>query len=346
MRHGADARRSRIVTVALVLSCALRPGAALAQRAVDLQVGSWTVDGSNPTLFSAGLWRGLTGPLGLNLRGIALIDRSAGQGSLYGLVPELSLFRGSRRIAPYAVGGAGLAYRSGGSSEFVAVWSAGLGVELNPRSWFGLAVEGSRFVEDEGLRGFWNLQEDDRRGWVLSARVSIRWSARSTGRGAAGATGRSPSASGAYEPVSSTSQPAEPLSNTGFVRAQQIVQTALDAMGEPYRWGGTSTDEGFDCSGLVWYAYGEHGVTVPRTSRDQARVGRAVAPEVSMLEPGDILLFAERGAAVTHVGLYVGNARFIHATTSGGVGISELYADDDYSRWWLERWVGARRVLR
>ncbi|NIQ59737.1 MAG: hypothetical protein GWN71_42310, partial [Gammaproteobacteria bacterium] len=54
----------------------------------------------------------------------------------------------------------------------------------------------------------------------------------------------------------------------GYARAQRVVGTALDAMGEPYRWGGTSSDEGFDCSGLVWYAYHAHGVNVPRTSRD------------------------------------------------------------------------------
>nr|NIQ55730.1 C40 family peptidase [Gemmatimonadota bacterium]NIR38020.1 C40 family peptidase [Actinomycetota bacterium]NIS32586.1 C40 family peptidase [Actinomycetota bacterium]NIU65812.1 C40 family peptidase [Actinomycetota bacterium]NIW29362.1 hypothetical protein [Actinomycetota bacterium] len=67
-----------------------------------------------------------------------------------------------------------------------------------------------------------------------------------------------------------------------------VVETALEAMGEPYRWGGTGTDEGFDCSGLVWYAYTTNGVRVPRVSRDQARAGRRVPADVSELLPGDI----------------------------------------------------------
>ncbi|NIQ59738.1 MAG: hypothetical protein GWN71_42315, partial [Gammaproteobacteria bacterium] len=168
-------RRRRVIAVGLALACALGPGAAQAQRAVDVRVGSWTVSGSNPTLYSAGLWRRLTGPLGFGVRGLAVVDRGPGDGSLYGLGPQLSLFRGSRQVAPYAVGGVGLALRPAGSPELVAVWNAGFGVELSPRSWFGLALEVSRFVEDDGFRGFWNLAADDRRGWVLGARVSVRW---------------------------------------------------------------------------------------------------------------------------------------------------------------------------
>jgi cell wall-associated NlpC family hydrolase len=127
--------------------------------------------------------------------------------------------------------------------------------------------------------------------------------------------------------------------------AYDIVDTAIGVMGEPYKWGGTSTDEGFDCSGLVYYAYAAHGVTVPRVSREQAGAGRSVPRDVAKLLPGDILVFASNGS-VNHVGLYVGNGRFIHATSSGGVKVSELETADPYNRWWVERWVGARRVLR
>jgi cell wall-associated NlpC family hydrolase len=129
--------------------------------------------------------------------------------------------------------------------------------------------------------------------------------------------------------------------------AVQVVQTALAAMGEPYRWGGTSTEEGFDCSGLVWYAYQKHGMNIPRTSRDQGQSGIAVAPDIAMLSPGDILLFSNRGGRVTHVGLYIGSAQFIHATTSGGVRVGLLDGTGDANdRWYRDRWVGARRVLR
>jgi hypothetical protein len=334
----------RVVISCVAAFCVLQPGAARAQRAVDLQAGVWSVDDSdsNPTLISAGWWRNVAGPLALNLKGFAVIDGGTG-GSLFGLVPELSLFQGgSRRLAPYAVGGVGSALRSEGS-EFVAVWSAGIGVEYNLLTWFGLAVEASRFVEDEAFRGFWNLKDEDRRGWLVSARVAVRWGGRS-GRG--GGSSR-PRPATLPPPVSSSGEPAEPLDARGHALAEQIVDSAIGAMGEPYRWGGTSTDEGFDCSGLIWYAYRNHGVRVPRVSRDQARTGRRVHRDITELEPGDILLFAERGSTVSHVGLYLGDARYIHSTTSGGVRVSSLSPyDDAFDDWWFRRWVGARRVLR
>ena len=348
VKHGSDARLLRVVLVGLALVCALRPGAAEAQRAVDLQIGSWSVDGPNPTLYSASSWRHLAGPLDFGVRGLALIDDGPGGASLYGLGPELALFRGSHGISPYVVGGVAAAVRSGGSSDFAALWNAGLGVELNPNSWFGLAVEAAYYVEDGGFRGFWNLRDGDRRGWMASAGVSVRWGGSSGGGGGGGAgtPARAPSASIPTLPAYSSSEPAEPLSAAGSALAYDIVDTAIGVMGEPYRWGGTSTDDGFDCSGLVYYAYTSHGVTVPRVSRDQASAGRSVPRDVATLEPGDILLFANGGSNVSHVGLYVGNGRFIHATSSGGVKVSELEASDAYNRWWLERWVGARRVLR
>ncbi|UCC84257.1 MAG: C40 family peptidase [Gemmatimonadota bacterium] len=349
MRQRGNARLLRVLILCVAASCVLHPGAARAQRALDLQAGVWSVDDSdsNPTLLSAGYWRNLIGPLAFNLKGFAVIAGGPG-GSLFGLEPELSLFRGgSRRLVPYGVGGVGVALRSEGS-EFVAVWNAGVGVEWNLQPWFGLAVEASSFAEDEAFRGFWNLKDEDRRGWVLSARLSVRWGAGS-GRGGSGTAPppSSPIPATLPAPAPSSGEPAEPLGTDGYALAQQIVATAIGAMGEPYRWGGTSTGAGFDCSGLIWYAYRNHGVSLPRVSRDQARSGRHVPRDVTMLQPGDILLFAERGATVSHVGLYVGDARYIHSTTSGGVRISSLSPyDDAFDDWWFGRWVGARRVLR
>ncbi len=122
-----------------------------------------------------------------------------------------------------------------------------------------------------------------------------------------------------------------------------MVETALDVMGTPYRWGGNDQD-GYDCSGLIQYAYGEHGILLPRVSRDQARMGTAVDRDAGRLAPGDILAFSVDGGGVSHVGLYVGDGRFIHSASSG-VKLSSLSADDPDSRWWRARWVGARRVL-
>ena len=120
--------------------------------------------------------------------------------------------------------------------------------------------------------------------------------------------------------------------------------TALTVMGTPYRWGGTDT-LGFDCSGLIRYAYGQHGVTLPRMAVDQARTGSEVGRALDQLMPGDILTFSDQpGGAVTHVGLYLGDGKFIHSAR-GGVQISALSESDSIGKWWFARWVGARRIL-
>ncbi len=85
-------------------------------------------------------------------------------------------------------------------------------------------------------------------------------------------------------------------------------------IGKPYRYGGSSPGRGFDCSGLVWYAYRQAGHAVPRTTSGQFTATRAVAPE--HLLPGDVLFFRIEGKP-SHVGLYVGAGRFVHAPSSG-----------------------------
>lgn len=126
--------------------------------------------------------------------------------------------------------------------------------------------------------------------------------------------------------------------------AGEIVATALTVMGTPYRWGGSDTS-GFDCSGLIRYAYAQHGVTLPRMAVDQARTGSEVGRALEQLAPGDILTFSDQaGGAVTHVGLYIGDGQFIHSAR-GGVQISALSASDSVGKWWFARWVGARRLL-
>jgi cell wall-associated NlpC family hydrolase len=126
--------------------------------------------------------------------------------------------------------------------------------------------------------------------------------------------------------------------------AGDVVQTAIEALGTPYVWGGTE-DNGFDCSGLIQYAYGQHGIRLPRRSGDQAHAGAEVTPVVQALRPGDILLFSARpGAGVSHIGMYVGELKFIHSS-SRGVKLSRLEPTDPEGAYWLDRWVGARRVL-
>lgn len=329
----------------LVLALCLLPAAARGQQAVDVQVGRWAVPGPDPTHYSATLWRHLWGPFGYSLRGQALVDRDSLGRSLYGLGPEITLLRGSNGgagLSAYGVGGVGLAWRAGASAGPAALWDAGIGLAYRARSLFSVGLELRRTAEDSDFRGFWDLGASDRRGWRLSVGFSVRWG------GASGSRGAPPpiSPAGHGGEASSGATPGTPADAERLELASRIVETALAAMGEPYRWGGTSSEEGFDCSGLVWYAYTAHGVQLPRVSRDQARAGRAIPASVAALRPGDILLFSNGGRAVTHVGLYVGDARFIHSTTSGGVRVGALDARaDENDRWWLARWVGARRVL-
>jgi cell wall-associated NlpC family hydrolase len=126
--------------------------------------------------------------------------------------------------------------------------------------------------------------------------------------------------------------------------AASVVETAISVLGVPYQWGGTA-ENGFDCSGLIQYAYGVHGIRLPRRAGDQAHAGAEVTPVLDALRPGDILLFSSRpGAGVTHVGLYAGEGKFIHSGSSG-VKISLLDPHDPDGSYWMTRWVGVRRMI-
>jgi gamma-D-glutamyl-L-lysine dipeptidyl-peptidase len=101
----------------------------------------------------------------------------------------------------------------------------------------------------------------------------------------------------------------------GALRAE-LVKTARRFIGVPYRWGGTDVEEGFDCSGLTLVCYRLNGLNLPRVSRSQYQAGRRVARD--QLQPGDLVFFATKGGSrVTHVGLYIGNGKFIHAPRTG-----------------------------
>ena len=121
------------------------------------------------------------------------------------------------------------------------------------------------------------------------------------------------------------------------VRGQQIVNTAKQYIGVPYVWGG-STPAGFDCSGFVQYVFQLHGIPLPRTSRQQWTAGKSIA--TSQLQPGDLVFFNTSGSGVSHLGIWVGDGQFIHASSSRGVMISALS-----NSYWSPRYMGARRVL-
>ena len=115
-------------------------------------------------------------------------------------------------------------------------------------------------------------------------------------------------------------------------RNATAARLATRYLGAPYVWAGSSPS-GFDCSGLVMYAFGQVGVAIPHNAAQQFRLGTPVARD--RLVPGDVVFFNQ----LRHNGIYLGDGRFVHSTKPGGVKIARL--DDE---WFRTRWVGARRL--
>ncbi len=120
---------------------------------------------------------------------------------------------------------------------------------------------------------------------------------------------------------------------------KRVVQTATGHLEAPVQRGG-DTPKGFDCTGFVYYVYRQAAqITLPRKSHDQVQIGHAISP--IDLRPGDLIYFTVHGSRSFHVGLYVGEGRFIHApSTTAAVRIDSL---GDAS--WRARFLGARQIL-
>ena len=311
-------------SVFLFVACA--PGVLAAQGGRDLEFlwGRW-YSGNRATTYEirSGHWSAQ-----------ALIHDSLGRRrAFYGFGWGIRVLQRAGGFAPYFTTGVSLGLSTDTAQQaLAALWDVGGGVEWRPLSAFALGVEARYRLEDRGPRGFWRPVTGAPDGVSLAARVAI-------------AVGRSGGGGGAGRPTGGSTPrlppPEIPLMITGS--NTDVVQTALNALGTPYQWGGTA-ENGFDCSGLIQYAYGQHGIRLPRMSRDQANAGNEVPPVVDALKPGDILLFSARpGGGVTHVGMYVGEQKFIHSSNSG-VKLSRLEVHDPEGAWWLARWVGARRI--
>ena len=314
----------------LVVPAAL--GAQGGGRGLELHLGRW-YNGNRADVYEFRTTAPLSGPFTHGFGLTLLVNDTLGRRrAFYGLGYEMQAGRGRATLGPYALAGLALGLSTDTSTqELAAQWTVGGGLEWRPLSWLAIGGELRYRLEDRGPSGFWNPRHDARNGVSATLGVSFGLGRSAGGRGRSG-NGAPPD----------LPPPLPPVTISG--NASDVVQTALESLGTPYIWGGTA-DNGFDCSGLVQYAYGQHGIRLPRTSRDQARAGAEVPPVIDALRPGDILLLSARpGAGVTHVGMYVGELKFIHSSNRG-VKLSRLDPQDPEGAYWLDRWVGARRII-
>ena len=123
-------------------------------------------------------------------------------------------------------------------------------------------------------------------------------------------------------------------------RASSVAMQALAHLGTPYRAGGLSPQTGFDCSGLVAYVYREGaGLALPRNTLDLSQLGEPIAR--AALRPGDLVFYNTQRREYSHVGISLGEDRFIHAPSSGG----EVRVENLRAGYWMRRYNGARRVI-
>jgi len=138
-----------------------------------------------------------------------------------------------------------------------------------------------------------------------------------------------------YDPAGSSGSRASAPTN-----AELVLQT-LFALGVDYRNGGVSPVSGFDCSGLVAHVYREaYGMRLPRSTAEQSRLGRPI--ERSELAPGDLVFYDTLGYPFSHVGIYLGEGRFVHAPRTG----ARVRIESVENPYWRSRFSGARRLLK
>jgi hypothetical protein len=302
---------------------------------VEARVGRF-YDSTGWTAYRLGVARPLGGIFRVQIHG-DLLRGVSGVGSIAGVGTDLTAFRTGGE-GPYLIAGVsgGLgSEKSNNLTDLWGSWSAGAGYDVFPLSFVSLGAEGR-----------WRqLSLGRRNGLEVALGLAFHVGGPRTDR----PSPRSPNAGPLMQsnPGVGPSTGGETFPGTTLQALNDsIVATAAEAMGRPYTYGGTGTGgEGFDCSGLIQYSYARHRIALPRRSVDQARVGRKIDRQLRLLTPADILTFSNRGGRVSHVGLYIGDGRFIHSATRG-VQVSVLSPEDPYGRWWYKRWVGVRRIVR
>ncbi len=134
---------------------------------------------------------------------------------------------------------------------------------------------------------------------------------------------------------------ASPLVQQMRDTASDLVMQAMNFLGVPYRRGGNTADQGFDCSGFTRYVFENSiGLVLPRRADEQAKSSGLLNVKREELKPGDLVFFNTMRRAFSHVGIYVGEGKFIHAPRAGG----EVRVEDMRQAYWSKRFNGARRA--
>ncbi|MGH7583767.1 MAG: C40 family peptidase [Gemmatimonadales bacterium] len=321
-------RQSRwIVPVITAAAFAAHPTVAMAQDGAFLTAGRVLAGTSTGASWHLTVERDLAGPLGVDGSFLILPGDPAFPGRLYGAGADLTLFSRETNVPTLFVGIAG-GIGAGGQSRLWAGSSFGLRMPIIVLGPVRLMAEGRwRSLTINGRNG---LEVGVALGFRTHRRPAVT----------------QPEAAGLWVPPPT----ADILRARGIPDAKarllsNVVGTALEEMGQPYVWGGTGNGAGgFDCSGLIEYTYSRQGIRIPRTAAGQAGAGVAIRRDRDDLLPGDILVFSDHGDQPTHVGLYVGDGRFIHSA-SRGVLLSRLADDDPEGHYWLHRWIGVRRIV-
>jgi cell wall-associated NlpC family hydrolase len=140
-------------------------------------------------------------------------------------------------------------------------------------------------------------------------------------------------------PVEASPQAQHQSAHSYMEQAREIIFYALSLVGIDYRWGGSSPQTGFDCSGLVSHVYRQiAGMVLPRDSYAMARLGTPIS--LDELRPGDLVFFNTMRRPFSHVGIYLGDKRFVHSPSTG----KSVNVVDMTESYWAKRYNGARRI--
>ncbi|WP_322013974.1 C40 family peptidase [Paraburkholderia sp. J12] len=187
---------------------------------------------------------------------------------------------------------------------------------------------------------------------VSSFNQNASFSPNSTANSANSTNSQLPQASQIPQATSATAQNATPQATPAAAdggarsflsgmagKAGDVVVGALNMIGVRYRWGGNTPDSGLDCSGFVRYVFQDTlGLSLPRRAEEMSRVGEKVS--MSNLKPGDLVFFNTMRRTFSHVGIYIGDNKFVHSPSTG----STIRVDDLDDGYWEKRFTGARRV--